>query len=225
MLAFIWHPFGANATIFCDMALGTCPWVPQGVILLVFWLDSCAILVTFGMVHCFLTFSQSSRMRLLDLPDFRCFFRGINTPAEYHHNVATREVAPRRYTTTITFNNLTGRPLAVGDRMEFEFSPFLVAPRVGRKNYYGTAMLYVVGRGIVPWHGVGERLQSEPLPESAWLGGRTNRGEQLAELVVTLAVENHGRAWLVEPYAGLLRAVRSGNVLLEAEAERAQRHD
>ena len=109
----------------------------------------------------------------LNKPDFRCFFRGINTPAEYHHNVATREVAPLRYSTTITFNNLTGRPLAVGDRMEFEFSPFLVAPRVGRKNYYGTAMLYVVGRGIVPWHGVGERLQSEPLPESAWLGGRT----------------------------------------------------
>ena len=91
----------------------------------------------------------------LNKPDFRCFFRGINTPGEYHHNVATREVAPLRYSTTITFNNLTGRPLAVGDRMEFEFSPFLVAPRVGRKNYYGTAMLYVVGRGIVPWHGVG----------------------------------------------------------------------
>ena len=109
----------------------------------------------------------------LNKPDFRCFFRGINALGEYHHNIATREVAPHRYTTTITFNNLTRRPLAVGDRMEFEFSPFLVAPRVGRRNYYGTALLYVVGRGIVPWHGVGERLQSEPLPESAWLGGRT----------------------------------------------------
>ena len=48
MLAPIWHPFGANATTFCDMALGTCPWVPQGVILMVFWLDGGAILVTFG---------------------------------------------------------------------------------------------------------------------------------------------------------------------------------
>ncbi len=109
----------------------------------------------------------------LNKPDFRCFFRGLNALGEYHHNVATREVAPNRYTTTITFNNLTRRSLAIGDRMEFEFSPFLVAPRVGRKNYYGTAMLYVVGRGIVPWRGVGERLQSEPLSESAWLGGRT----------------------------------------------------
>ena len=91
----------------------------------------------------------------LNRPDLRCFFRGINALGEYHHNIATHEAATNRYTTTVTFNNLTRRPLAIGDHMEFEFSPFLVAPRVGRKNYYGTALLYVVGRGIVPWHGVG----------------------------------------------------------------------
>lgn len=109
----------------------------------------------------------------LNRPDFRCFFRGINTVAEYHHNVATRRTDTNRYTTTITFNNQTRRPLAIGDRMEFEFSPFLVAPRHGRKNYYGTAFLYVVGRGIVPWQATGKRQQSQPLPQSSWQGGRT----------------------------------------------------
>tara|TARA_B100000029_G_scaffold504531_1_gene583561 strand:+ start:375 stop:2294 length:1920 start_codon:yes stop_codon:yes gene_type:complete len=109
----------------------------------------------------------------LNRPDFRCFFRGINTVAEYHHNIETRQVSDRRYTTTITFNSKTGKPLAKGDRMEFEFSPFLVQPRNGRKNYYGTAFLYVVGRGIVPWRAVGERQDSMPLPESAWVGGST----------------------------------------------------
>ena len=108
----------------------------------------------------------------LNNPDFRCFFRGINTPAEYHHNIATRPAGKNKYTTTIHYNNIERRGLEVGDRMEFEFSPFLVAPKNGRKNYYGTAMLYIVGRGIVPWHGEGGNLDSAPLPEKAWLGGR-----------------------------------------------------
>ena len=109
----------------------------------------------------------------LNNPDFRCFFRGINTVAEYHHNVATKSIGQNRYSTTITYNNIERRPLKVGDRMEFEFSPFLVAPRHGRKNYYGTTMLYVVGQGIVPWYGQGEKLASTPLPKKAWLGGQT----------------------------------------------------
>lgn len=114
----------------------------------------------------------------LNKPDFRCFFRGINTAAEYHHNVATRRVATNRYTTTITFNNLTRQPLAMGDRMEFEFSPFLVAPKNGRKNYYGTAFLYVIGQGLSPWQATGERQQSTPLPTSSWLGGHTTLSYQ-----------------------------------------------
>jgi CxxC motif-containing protein (DUF1111 family) len=109
----------------------------------------------------------------LNNPDFRCFFRGINTVAEYHHNVATKSTGKNRYSTTITYNNIERRALKVGDRMEFEFSPFLVAPRHGRKNYYGTTMLYVVGQGIVPWYGRGEKLASFPLPSQAWLGGQT----------------------------------------------------
>ena len=68
----------------------------------------------------------------LNNPDFRCFFRGINTVAEYHHNVATKSTGKNRYSTTITYNNIERRALKVGDRMEFEFSPFLVAPRHGR---------------------------------------------------------------------------------------------
>jgi CxxC motif-containing protein (DUF1111 family) len=108
----------------------------------------------------------------LNNPDFRCFFRGINTVAEYHHNVVTRPVGKNQYTTTISYNPIERRGLEVGDRMEFEFSPFLVAPSNGRKNYYGTAALYIVGRGIVPWHGKGEKLDSFPLPEKAWLGGQ-----------------------------------------------------
>ena len=41
-------PFAANTTSFCDLALGTCPWVAQGVICMVFWLNLGAILMTFG---------------------------------------------------------------------------------------------------------------------------------------------------------------------------------
>jgi CxxC motif-containing protein (DUF1111 family) len=114
----------------------------------------------------------------LDNPDFRCFFRGINTVAEYHHNVATRPIGKNQYTTTINYNPIERRGLEVGDRMEFEFSPFLVAPSNGRKNYYGTAALYIVGRGIVPWHGKGEKLDSFPLPEKSWLGGHLTLPQQ-----------------------------------------------
>ena len=105
--------------------------------------------------------------------DFRAFFRGLNTPAEYFHNVAMTEVVPTQYTTTITFNAKTGQPVAAGDRMEFEFSPFLSNPTNGRDNYYGTAFLYIVGEGLKPWEGLGPIRDSFPLPESTLMGGRT----------------------------------------------------
>ena len=117
----------------------------------------------------------------LNKPNFRCFFRGINTVAEYHHNTVANEVAPNRYTTTIKHNSSERRELRIGDCMEFEFSPFLVSPQHGRKNYYGTTFLYVVGKGIVPWHGVGEKLDAQPLPESAWLGGGTTLPYQYSQ--------------------------------------------
>ena len=109
----------------------------------------------------------------LNHPDFRCFFRGINTVAEYHHNTATKEISPNRYSTTISYNNIKQRGLKAGDLMEFEFSPFLIKPTHGRSNYYGTAFLYVIGKGIVPWYGIGDRLESAPLPAVALLAGRT----------------------------------------------------
>jgi CxxC motif-containing protein (DUF1111 family) len=80
---------------------------------------------------------------------------------------------PWHYTTTISFNAKEGRALRVGDRMEIEVSQFLRAPTNGRTNYYGTTVLYVVGQGgLVPWEGRGTQLDSFPLPDTAWTGGR-----------------------------------------------------
>ncbi|MEE2640712.1 MAG: di-heme oxidoredictase family protein [Planctomycetota bacterium] len=109
----------------------------------------------------------------LNQPDFRCFFRGLNTVAEYHHNAQTRETGTNTYSTRIEYNPKEGRPIQIGDRMEFEFSPFLLAPSHGRSNYYGTTLLYVVGKGIVPWFGKGDRLDSHPIPPAARPGGQT----------------------------------------------------
>jgi CxxC motif-containing protein (DUF1111 family) len=110
----------------------------------------------------------------LDTPDFRCFFRGINTVAEYFYNVDSTQIDPTHYQAIVTFDAKENRNVQIGDRMEIEFSQFLLAPPHGRSNYYGTAFLYVVGQGgIVPWQGEGTLLDSFPLPQSAWMGGRT----------------------------------------------------
>ena len=68
----------------------------------------------------------------LNGPNFRCFFRGISTVAEYHHNAIAKEVAQNRYSTTINYNPRERRALTNGDRMEFEFSSFLASPKNGR---------------------------------------------------------------------------------------------
>ena len=122
-----------------------------------------------------------SSLTPLNKPDFRCFFRGINTVAEYHHNVAVKEISANQYSTTISYNNIKQRGLKIGDLMEFEFSPFLAKPTNGRSNYYGTATLYVIGSGIVPWQGTGDRLDSIPLPELAQLAGRTTLPYQYSD--------------------------------------------
>jgi CxxC motif-containing protein (DUF1111 family) len=109
----------------------------------------------------------------LGAPEFRAFYRGINTVAEYHLNKLAPMIAPNRYSVTLSNHPVEKRPLRVGDCIEMEISQFLRAVKNGRKNYYGTTILYVVGKGIVPWQGVGERLDSVPLPEKAWLGGLT----------------------------------------------------
>jgi CxxC motif-containing protein (DUF1111 family) len=109
----------------------------------------------------------------LGAPEFRAFFRGINTVAEYHFNLLAPLVGSNLYSATIHSKLPENRPLQIGDRVEIEISQFIQAPLHGRNNYYGTAILYVVGQGIVPWQGVGPLLDSFPLPENAWLGGRT----------------------------------------------------
>lgn len=110
----------------------------------------------------------------LDTPDFRAFYVGKNTVAEYAFNVDSKKIDDTHYSATVKAHPFEKRPLRVGDVIEIEFSPFLVKPPHGRANYYGTAMVYVVGNGgMVPWQGVGKNLDPEPLPPAAWLGGRT----------------------------------------------------
>ncbi len=127
--------------------------------------------------------------------ELRFFFRGIGTVAEYHDNrpmTMVGDVDDFTYTRTVTTKQPEGRPLQVGDKMEFELSQFLdknykADEFTGRDNYYGTTMLNGVGKGRVPWAQTGEECEnqkdeaicrdSEPIPESAWLGGHTTQHE------------------------------------------------
>ncbi|MCE9674021.1 thiol oxidoreductase [Myxococcus stipitatus] len=113
----------------------------------------------------------------LDTPDFRAFYQGQAVLSQYWFNVDMAQVDPLHYTATINYNGKENRRIQVGDRMEIEISPFMLPPVMGRANYYGTAFLYIVGQGgMVPWEGRGSNLDSFPLPEAAWLGGRTTLG-------------------------------------------------
>jgi CxxC motif-containing protein (DUF1111 family) len=152
----------------------------------------------------------------------RFFYLGVNTVAEYMDNTGVTLVPGEvnHFKLSMTqnnpvlrdywkrTNNLPQRPLQIGDRIEIEVSQFLdpnsVHPTGSRNNYYGTALLYLVGggkdiqpNGIVPWvgkptldtDGNGNILtcnsttntepncptvmDSFPLPQKAWLGGRT----------------------------------------------------
>ena len=111
----------------------------------------------------------------LSAPEFRAFFRGITTQGEYHTNISMARVGvtPFHYTTTLTFNPKENRNIRIGDRMELEVSQFLDAPTHGRSNYYGTAVLYVVGQGgLTPWEAIGPTQDSFALPQAAWAGGQ-----------------------------------------------------
>lgn len=119
-----------------------------------------------------ITFNYQT-LTALGQPEFRAFYRGIGTVAEYHFNMLAPLVGPNLYSATLTSKLPENRPLQTGDRIEIEISQFIQAPMNGRNNYYGTAILYVVGQGIVPWEASGSLLDSRPLPETAWLGGRT----------------------------------------------------
>jgi len=138
----------------------------------------------------------------LNPAEFRTFYGNTSSVALYHNNmsdlmnqgVTLVSTTPSldypgetefAYSATVYNQFPEHRPLVVGDRIEIELSQFLLSPRNGRLNYYGTAILYVVGEGIVPWYAkereeAVEDAQREtasfdsfPLPESSWLGGRT----------------------------------------------------
>ncbi|MFP2926396.1 di-heme oxidoredictase family protein [Pyxidicoccus sp. 3LG] len=116
-----------------------------------------------------------------DSPDFRAFFRGLNTVAEYFHNADFTTVNDYHYTASVNFNAKEGRAIRVGDRMEIEVGVFLRQPVEGRFNYYSTAMLYMVGTGgIAPFEVSGAVEDSFPMPEAGLLGGRTTQNQPLS---------------------------------------------
>jgi len=86
----------------------------------------------------------------------------------------------RHYARSLNYNRKFGRPLQVGDRLEFELSQFLAAPPNGRDNYYGTAILYIVGQGIVPWE-TRQGDDSYPMPVEGWLGGNVTLPYQYSD--------------------------------------------
>ncbi|HVY31425.1 MAG TPA: di-heme oxidoredictase family protein [Polyangiaceae bacterium] len=124
--------------------------------------------------------SWVSEWKLDKLPEFRAWYSGRGSVAQYYGNYAPRfkqegpgtydaehnrtgDGVQWKYTYTIeTSIGLDGKeqPLAVGQYMEIEASQFLdfsmPNPPIGRDNYYGTVFLYAVGTGgMVPWHTTG----------------------------------------------------------------------
>jgi CxxC motif-containing protein (DUF1111 family) len=140
------------------------------------------------------TFNVKSQWKLDNgQAELRFFFRGIGTVAEYSDN---KSMTPVGAIDDFTYTRSTstkpgGGALQVGDKIEFELSQFLdknykADQFTGRDNYYGTVMLYIVGKGLVPWAQTGAVCQntdeeicrdSEPIPEDAWLGGHTTMHE------------------------------------------------
>ncbi len=84
----------------------------------------------------------------------------------------------RHYTRSLNFNQKENRALQVGDRLEFELSHFLSGVPNGRNNYYGTAILYIVGQGVVPFEAQGPQQDSFPMPVAGKLGGDTTLNYQ-----------------------------------------------
>jgi CxxC motif-containing protein (DUF1111 family) len=138
------------------------------------------IIDTIGKGGSTLTFNLST-LNALDQPNIRFFFQGQTTVAQYSDNLFATQVGPSltNWTSTISGNNTFNRALQVGDRVEVEFSPFMLTVTNGQLNYYGGAILYVVGQGIVPWQegvtndpgSVNAAIDSTPMPTNGWLAG------------------------------------------------------
>ncbi len=138
-----------------------------------------------------ITFNMTSLFPL-NHPNLRMFFQGKGTVAQYTDNTVATTVDPLHYTETIKINTNEHRPLKVGDRLEFEFSPFLLPPVEGRTNYYGTSTLYVVGQGGTQpweWHTPVEQAHQErnaaidsyPIPPEGRLAGGMTLPQQYSD--------------------------------------------
>ena len=105
------------------------------------------IIDTFGRGGSNITFNITT-LNGLDQPNIRFFFEGQTTVAQYSDNEYAIQVGPSltNWTFTVTNNTMFNRPLQIGDRMEFEFSPFMLSVSNGQLNYYGGAILYVAGQ-------------------------------------------------------------------------------
>ena len=135
----------------------------------------------------------------LDTPNIRFFFQGQTTVAQYGDNEFS--IQDDSSLTNWTFNlthNANNQPLQVGDKIEFEFSPFMLTVTNGQLNYYGGAILYIAGQGIIPWQalvtnidlnpandgpivaGVRTNIDSYPIPTNGWLAGRATMPYQYA---------------------------------------------
>ncbi len=121
----------------------------------------------------------------------RWWYEGITTVAAYASNGVMNYMGfdgtYYNYQKTENINRRLGDiPIRIGDRMEFEVSQFSdqSIPR-GQANYYGTAFLYIVGEGIVPWYAeaAGSRFpeDSQKIPEEYWLGGHTSTHYQYTD--------------------------------------------
>ena len=127
-----------------------------------------------------ITFNLSS-INALDTPNIRFFFIGVTTVAQYSDNLFANQVDATltNWTSTINYNTMFNRTIQAGDRIEFEFSPFMLTATNGQLNYYGGAILYIAGQGIVPWQeGVSNdpaqingAIDSTPMPTNGWLAG------------------------------------------------------
>ena len=114
----------------------------------------------------------------------RWWYLGLTTVAQYASNAIMDYIGfdgtyyHYRKTSNVNRRKNDG-PIRIGDRMEFEISQFS-APNIprGQANYYGTAFLYIVGEGIVPWYAAAAGSpfpeDSQKIPEQYWLGGRTS---------------------------------------------------
>jgi CxxC motif-containing protein (DUF1111 family) len=124
--------------------------------------------------------------------NIRFFFQGLNTVAQYFDNeyCVQADDSLTNWTSNVTYNYALRRNLQLGDKIEFEFSPFMNAVTNGQDNYYGGVILYIVGQGIVPWmthldpidlnpandgsidgNTVRAAIDSYPMPTNGWLAG------------------------------------------------------